>query len=125
MTAGTEARPTELLRRRSPNGDGIILIHIPAFVDLGHDPTAVYPRRDDAALVCLPLEVVQLGDNPGEFGGLKEPGRVFRPLGVIAEGFEAPVGAHPAPDAAGVPLPHEARQHKGVDPARGQAAVDD
>ena len=50
---------------------------------------------------------------------------MFRPLGVVAEGFEAPVGAHPAPDAAGVPLPHEARQHKGVDPARGQAAVDD
>ena len=55
----------------------------------------------------------------------KEPGRVLRPLGVVAEGFEAQEGAHPAPDAAGVPLPHEARQHKGVDPARGQAAVDD
>ena len=55
----------------------------------------------------------------------KEPGRVLRPLGVVAEGFEALEGAQVSPDAAGIPLSHEARQHKIVGLARGQAAVHD
>ena len=61
----------------------------------------------------------------GSSADYQEPGRVFRPLGVVAEGFEAPVDAQLAPDAAGVPLPHEARQQEDVGPAGSQAAVDD
>ena len=49
---------------------------------------------------------------------------MFRPLGVIAEGFEAPEDAQAAPDAAGLPFAHEARQQEGVGLAGSQAAVD-
>ena len=87
VRANPQVRPTF---RRYIFDRNSVSIDILAFVDLGHDPAVVYPRGDDQALVVLPLEVVQVGDNPGQFGGLQEPGRVFRPLGVVAEGFEAP-----------------------------------